>query len=133
MAWRSCGVPLVVVAGQNYGCGSARDWAAKATALLGIRAIIAQSFERIHRSNLIATGVWPVVCEVALDLARVETLSLERAGDDVQLSLVLRHSNGAEERHPAYLAVKGDFELQTLRAGGIFAQVLSGALSKRIG
>lgn len=133
MAWQARGVPLIVVAGRNYGCGSARDWAAKATALLGIRAVVAQSFERIHRSNLIATGVWPVICEAALDLAGVKAVSLEPAGGDIQFTLVLRKSAGSEERYPVYLAINSDFELQTLRAGGIFQQVLSGALSTRTG
>ena len=54
------GVPLVVLAGKEYGSGSSRDWAAKGTALLGVRAVIAESFERIHRSNLIGMGVLPL-------------------------------------------------------------------------
>jgi aconitate hydratase len=54
------GVPLVVVAGRNYGCGSSRDWAAKGVALLGVKAIIAEGFERIHRTNLVGMGVLPL-------------------------------------------------------------------------
>ena len=54
--YQSSGVPLIIVAGQEYGTGSSRDWAAKGTALLGVRAVIAQSFERIHRSNLCGMG-----------------------------------------------------------------------------
>ena len=60
MAYQKEGTPLVVVAGQEYGTGSSRDWAAKGTALLGVRAVIAQSFERIHRSNLVGMGVLPL-------------------------------------------------------------------------
>ncbi len=60
MAYRAAAVPLVVIAGRNYGCGSSRDWAAKGTRLLGIRAVIAESFERIHRSNLVGMGVLPL-------------------------------------------------------------------------
>ena len=60
MAYRMSGNPALVVAGRNYGCGSSRDWAAKGTALLGIRAVIAESFERIHRSNLVGMGVLPL-------------------------------------------------------------------------
>jgi aconitate hydratase len=60
MAWKQQGVPLVVVAGKEYGTGSSRDWAAKGTALLGIKAVIAESFERIHRSNLVGMGVIPL-------------------------------------------------------------------------
>jgi aconitate hydratase len=60
LRYRAAGVPLVVIAGTNYGCGSSRDWAAKGTQLLGIKAVIAESFERIHRSNLIGMGVLPL-------------------------------------------------------------------------
>ena len=60
MKYQSAGVPLVVVAGKEYGSGSSRDWAAKGTLLLGVRAVIAESFERIHRSNLVNMGVLPL-------------------------------------------------------------------------
>ncbi len=60
MAYADDGVPLVVIAGKEYGAGSSRDWAAKGTALLGVRAVLAESFERIHRSNLIGMGVLPL-------------------------------------------------------------------------
>ena len=63
MRYKTEGVPLVVFAGKEYGTGSSRDWAAKGTRLLGIRAVIAQSFERIHRSNLVGMGVLPLVFE----------------------------------------------------------------------
>ena len=59
MKYQSEGTPLVVIAGQEYGTGSSRDWAAKGTRLLGVKAVIAQSFERIHRSNLVGMGVLP--------------------------------------------------------------------------
>ena len=61
MEYQRRGTPLVVVAGKEYGTGSSRDWAAKGTVLLGIRAVVAQSFERIHRSNLVGMGVLPLV------------------------------------------------------------------------
>ena len=77
MAYADEGVPLVVLAGKEYGSGSSRDWAAKGTALLGVRAVIAQSFERIHRSNLIGMGVLP------LQLPDGETLdSLGLSGEE---------------------------------------------------
>jgi aconitate hydratase len=60
IAYQSAGIPLVILAGKEYGSGSSRDWAAKGTALLGVRAVIAESFERIHRSNLIGMGVLPL-------------------------------------------------------------------------
>jgi aconitate hydratase len=60
MAYQTAGIPLVILAGKEYGSGSSRDWAAKGTALLGVKAVIAESFERIHRSNLIGMGVLPL-------------------------------------------------------------------------
>jgi aconitate hydratase len=60
MRYQREGVPLLVIAGQEYGTGSSRDWAAKGTALLGVKAVVAQSFERIHRSNLVGMGVLPL-------------------------------------------------------------------------
>src|SRR5947209_10086510 len=60
MKYRQAGVPLVVIAGKEYGSGSSRDWAAKGTALLGVKAVVAESFERIHRSNLVNMGVLPL-------------------------------------------------------------------------
>ena len=78
MAYQSAGVPLVIIAGKEYGSGSSRDWAAKGTALLGVRAVIAESFERIHRSNLIGMGVLPLQF---LDGQTPATLGLK--GDEV--------------------------------------------------
>ena len=77
MRYKAEGVPLVVFAGNEYGNGSSRDWAAKGTSLLGVRAVIAQSFERIHRSNLVGMGVVPLVFE---DGTSWQTLGLK--GDE---------------------------------------------------
>ena len=74
MKYQAAGVPLVVVAGKEYGTGSSRDWAAKGTRLLGVRAVIAESFERIHRSNLIGMGVLPLQFK---DGTNRQTLRLE--------------------------------------------------------
>ncbi len=81
MLYKQEGVPLVVFAGKEYGTGSSRDWAAKGTKLLGIRAVIAQSFERIHRSNLVGMGVLPLTFEEGtswqtLNLKGDETVSI---------------------------------------------------------
>ena len=95
-AFRDQGRPLVVVAGDAYGCGSARDWAAKGTALLGIRTVIARSFERIHRSNLVATGVLPI------RLADAPPLHL---GRDSRISVDLPAGPGI--RAPARITVQG--------------------------
>ncbi len=70
-------MPLVVLAGKEYGSGSSRDWAAKGTALLGVKAVIAESFERIHRSNLVGMGVLPLQFK---DGESAESLGLERSG-----------------------------------------------------
>ena len=78
MAYADEGVPLVVLAGKEYGSGSSRDWAAKGTVLLGVRAVIAESFERIHRSNLIGMGVLPLQLP---DGETLESLGLDRRGD----------------------------------------------------
>ena len=72
------GTPLVVLAGKEYGSGSSRDWAAKGTRLLGVRAVIAESFERIHRSNLVGMGVLPLQFA---DGESVESLGPDRPGD----------------------------------------------------
>ena len=69
MKYKAEGVPLVVLAGAEYGTGSSRDWAAKGTFLLGVRAVIAASFERIHRSNLVGMGVLPLEFDAGRDVA----------------------------------------------------------------
>ena len=86
MRYKAEGVPLVVFAGKEYGTGSSRDWAAKGTRLLGIRAVIAQSFERIHRSNLVGMGVLPLVFEGGqswreIGLTGEETVSIRGLAD----------------------------------------------------
>src|SRR5690242_8052818 len=82
MKYAEEGVPLVILAGKEYGSGSSRDWAAKGTALLGVRAVIAESFERIHRSNLIGMGVLPLQFKdgqnaASLGLTGFETFTIE--------------------------------------------------------
>jgi aconitate hydratase len=82
MNYQAAGTPLVVLAGKEYGSGSSRDWAAKGTALLGVRAVIAESYERIHRSNLIGMGVLPLQFPAgqnaeSLGLIGTETYSVE--------------------------------------------------------
>ena len=78
MAYQKEGTPLVVLAGQEYGTGSSRDWAAKGTALLGVKAVVAQSFERIHRSNLVGMGVLPLQFKEGTN---AQTLEAGRHGD----------------------------------------------------
>src|SRR5207253_1331978 len=97
MKYKEAGVPLIVFAGQEYGTGSSRDWAAKGTALLGARAVIAQSFERIHRSNLVGMGVLPLQFHEGtnaqtLKLDGTETFALGGLSENMkpQQDLVLR-------------------------------------------
>ncbi|MDH7973637.1 aconitate hydratase AcnA [Sphingomonas sp. AR_OL41] len=120
-------IPVVVFAGRQYGTGSARDWAAKGTALLGIRAVIAQSFERIHRANLIALGVLPIVIEEDVAMPRalericvrgIDSLSAERQELVVE---ILREGSDAPERHAARADVRSRGQLDLLRSGGLFA------------
>jgi len=126
-------VGAVVVAGRNYGCGSSRDWAAKGTRLLGVRAVIAESFERIHRSNLVGMGVLPLefppgVTRHSLGLTGDETFDI----DDVGAALVpgatvpvrLRRASGATETVALVSRVDTRREAEWLRHGGILPYVL---------
>jgi aconitate hydratase len=130
--YQAQGRPAVVIAGRDYGSGSARDWAAKGTRLLGIRAVLARSFERIHRSNLILMGVapvelsedlvgafdWSLASDVSIDLSCGRTL---RAGADVTVAVRV---DGEERTFKGRLRADTPTELQFLRDGGLFATVL---------
>ncbi|MET0183250.1 MAG: aconitate hydratase AcnA [Caulobacterales bacterium] len=124
-AYRYSGCATVILAGRNYGAGSARDWAAKAVSLLGVRAVIAKSFERIHRSNLIALGVAPI--ESDFDFARIADARRISIGVDFGAaptigSAVRIHilADGHETVLTAKLAVKTASEIVTLKAGDMF-------------
>ncbi len=133
--------PLVIFAGEEYGTGSARDWAAKATRLLGVRAVIASSFERIHRSNLVGMGVLP--CQLPADL-RLEDLrltgeevvaisGLEEAGPKQTLRLSLRRAQGNVDSCDVLLRIDTQAELDYAASGGIMPYLLQraeGRLSK---
>ncbi len=124
-AFAARNIPVVVVAGANYGTGSARDWAAKGTALLGIRAVIARSFERIHRANLIALGVLPVVVDQDLDIGAETAISLRGLGDlsenRRELQLELRQPGGDTVKISARADVWSAHQLALLRSGGLFS------------
>ena len=126
-------VPLFVIAGEEYGTGSARDWAAKGTRLLGVRAIIAESFERIHRSNLVGMGVLPCqlpagVTAASLQLTGSETFDLTGLDGDAKprqpLTLVIHRPDGS--RHSVGLTLRLDTpaEVSYVRAGGIMPYML---------
>jgi len=128
MCYRAQGVPQFVFAGADYGMGSARDSAAKGTALLGVTAVFAASFERIHRTNLVCVGVLP--CQFVegrglefLNLAGDETFDLIRIDGNVapQQQAVLRvcHANGAAIEVPVILRLDTPAEVQCFRQGGL--------------
>jgi aconitate hydratase len=133
MRYKAEGVPLIVIAGEEYGTGSARDWAAKATRLLGVRAVIAQSFERIHRSNLVGMGVLP--CQFApgenaasLKLTGEEefdVIGLDNARPRQALTLVVHRKAGPVDRIPLVLRLDTPIEIEFARQGGIMPYVLS--------
>jgi len=133
MRYQSEAAPLVVFAGREYGTGSSRDWAAKGTKLLGVRAVIAQSFERIHRSNLVGMGVLPLVFEegtswVSLGLKGDETVSIRGLGADLKprqrLEAEITSADGAIARAPLICRIDTLDELEYFRAGGILPYVL---------
>jgi aconitate hydratase len=121
------GVPLVIIAGRDYGTGSSRDWAAKGTRLLGIRAVIARSFERIHRSNLVAMGVLPLEFmgdPPALDgNESFDIEGLGRLGPGGTLRLRIS-ADGQEEICVLRARLDNGQELATWRAGGTLPQML---------
>ncbi|MBN2242714.1 MAG: aconitate hydratase [Acidobacteria bacterium] len=132
--YRESGTPLIVLAGQEYGTGSSRDWAAKGTMLLGVRAVIAQSFERIHRSNLVGMGVLP--CQFmegtgveSLKLDGSETFDLVGLDDNLkphlELSLAIHRAEGSSETVPLLLRLDTKVEVDYYRHGGILQYVLS--------
>ena len=133
MRYRDEGVPLVVIAGREYGSGSSRDWAAKGTALLGVRAVIAESYERIHRSNLVGMGVLPLQFlpgESATSLGLLGTesftiLGLAELTPRQTVTVVARSDgDGSERTFRAIARLDGPIEVEYLRQGGILPAVL---------
>jgi aconitate hydratase len=133
MRYKNEDVPLIVIAGEEYGTGSARDWAAKATRLLGVRAVIAQSFERIHRSNLVGMGVLPCQFAPGQTAATWKLVGDEEFDlsclDDVQprqtLTLIVRRKNGATDHVPLTLRLDTPIEIEYARQGGIMSYLLA--------
>jgi aconitate hydratase len=133
MRYQEEGVPLMVFAGEEYGTGSSRDWAAKGTQLLGVKAVIARGFERIHRSNLVGMGVLP--CQFkgdttwqSLDIDGSETFDLVGIEGDLapmqDVTLVIRRGHGASQRVPLLLRIDTPIEVDYFRNGGILPFVL---------
>ncbi len=132
MRYKAQGVPLVVMAGEQYGTGSSRDWAAKGTILLGVRAVIAGSFERIHRSNLIGMGVLPLQFEdgtswQSLGLKGDETVSISGIANITprqKLDVTVTRASGETLTVPTTVRIDTENELDYYRNGGILHYVL---------
>jgi aconitate hydratase len=137
-AYRGADIPTVVFAGREYGTGSARDWAAKGTLLLGVKAVIAESFERIHRANLVGVGVVPCqlppgVSVTSLGIAGDTTVAIEGLsglnGPSGTVRLVLTQSDGTVSTVPLTCRIDTEAELAQVREGGLFASAESAARS----
>jgi aconitate hydratase len=128
MEYQKRGTPLVVFAGQEYGTGSSRDWAAKGTRLLGVKAVLALSFERIHRSNLVGMGILPCQLKEPLKLDGSETFDIVGLSDNVkprqELTLVIHRADKRESRVPVLLRIDTPIEVEYYRHGGILPFVL---------
>jgi len=133
MQYMNDNVPTMVFGGEEYGTGSSRDWAAKGTQLLGVKAVIARSFERIHRSNLVGMGVLPLQflgqdSVQTLDIQGDETFDLTGIEDDItpqqEVTLVIHRSNGQSQSVKVLLRIDTPIEVDYYRHGGILPFVL---------
>jgi aconitate hydratase len=137
--YQNAKIPLMVLAGKEYGTGSSRDWAAKGTRLLGVRAVIAESFERIHRSNLVGMGVLPCtfpegITAQTLKLNGTETFSIEGLSQppkpQEKLTLRIQRENGSTETTPILSRLDTPIEVEYYLHGGILPFVLRQLLSR---
>jgi aconitate hydratase len=134
MRYRDDGVPLLVLAGREYGSGSSRDWAAKGTSLLGIRAVIAESYERIHRSNLVGMGVLPLEFlpgenAASIGLTGRESYTVEGIAASLAPRcrlIVTARGEGAQLDFEVVARLDGPIDVDYYRHGGILPTVLRG-------
>jgi aconitate hydratase len=132
MKYMAEGRPTVIFAGEEYGTGSSRDWAAKGTQLLGIKAVVARSFERIHRSNLVGMGVLPLQFQgdmswQALGLTGEEFIDIEvdpQLKPQSQAALIIRRPGGESQEVKLTLRIDTPIEVDYYRHGGILPYVL---------
>jgi aconitate hydratase len=139
MKYKERGTPLVVLAGQEYGTGSSRDWAAKGTNLLGVKAVIAESFERIHRSNLVGMGVLPLTFKngetrASLQLDGSEVITLEGMAQGLKprmdVACTIRRTDGSETKTTLLCRLDTGDEVDYYRHGGILHYVLRSLLAQ---
>jgi aconitate hydratase len=138
MQYQADGVPTIVIAGKEYGTGSSRDWAAKGPKLQGIRAVIAESFERIHRSNLVGMGVLPLQFTggenfQSLGLTGTETFDIEGLSSlspGCEITVKAKGSDGKEKSFKTRCRIDTPNELEYYRHGGILLYVLRQAMAK---
>src|SRR3989441_5279091 len=139
MKYAERNTPLVVLAGQEYGTGSSRDWAAKGTALLGVKAVVAQSFERIHRSNLVGMGVLPLQFKEGTNTQRLkldgtETYDVLGLGAELKpqqdLSLLITRTGGQTDTVPVTCRIDTPIEIEYYQHGGILPYVLRQLVGK---
>jgi aconitate hydratase len=137
MEYKKRGVPLVIFGGKEYGTGSSRDWAAKGTLLLGVKAVIVESFERIHRSNLVGMGVLPLTFKEGatrqtLKLDGTEILDVTGVKDGIKprmdVQLTIHRANGKTDTVPLTCRIDTLDEVEYFRHGGILQYVLRGLL-----
>jgi aconitate hydratase len=134
MRYKKEGVPLVVFGGKEYGTGSSRDWAAKGTFLLGVKAVVAESFERIHRSNLVGMGVLPLTFLNGQDRKSlglvgdeiIDVLGVEELKARMELELVIHRASGTVDKTRVLCRVDTADEVEYYRNGGILQYVLRG-------
>jgi aconitate hydratase len=134
MRYKAEGRPLVVFGGKEYGTGSSRDWAAKGTLLLGVKAVITESFERIHRSNLVGMGVLPLTFKDGVDRKTlglkgdeiIDILGLDGLSPRMDLALVIHRANGTTDKVDLLCRVDTADEVNYYRHGGILQYVLRG-------
>jgi aconitate hydratase len=132
MKYVESGIPLVILAGKEYGTGSSRDWAAKGTQLLGVKAVIAESFERIHRSNLVGMGVLPLRFRdgenaESLGLTGAETFDIQgidRLEPYGELTVIARDDNGKQKQFNVVVMLNSAIEVEYYRNGGILHKFL---------
>jgi aconitate hydratase len=132
MRYQKSKIPTIVFGGEEYGTGSSRDWAAKGTQLLGVRAVIAKSFERIHRSNLVGMGVLPLQFKGNDSVEKLgitgeetfEILGMDKLKPQQDMTLVITAKNGKQRKISLLSRIDTSIEVDYFRHGGILPYVL---------